>query len=314
MLNELRNLNNLGGKDGLLFFLCDVIGKRQLSIHDAEILCSHRPGHSKLTVNELVQYCCALNWIHLDEEIIFLEPTVRDLIYDKEVLNRELISQTVNVLFQEQVFEPELFYYDEVGSFYYFRNSSFPLALFCIRNMLISQGFIIPIRGFQTTSFYIAEEYEHLVAKYCKQRKRQMSLEQLKKQIEDNEIAGDIAEKYVLEFEKKRLGSPKDALIKRVSEIDVAAGYDIASFESPLSVRLDRFIEVKAVSKAGFFWSRNEYEVAKLKAEKYYIYLVDLQRITDSEYIPEIINNPAVSIMKSEDWYVEAQSYFIKRV
>ena len=33
---------------------------------------------------------------------------------------------------------------------------------------------------------------------------------------------------------------------------------------------MDRFIGVKAISSYGFYWSKNEYETAKLKGEPYY--------------------------------------------
>ena len=41
-------------------------------------------------------------------------------------------------------------------------------------------------------------------------------------------------------------------IVRRISEIDVKTGYGIASFDSPQSQEPDRFIEVKAVSSAGF--------------------------------------------------------------
>ena len=63
MLEELKNLNYHGGKDGLLFFLCDVIGRTGVSIRDAEVICSHAPGKRQLSVEDLVSYCLALGWI-----------------------------------------------------------------------------------------------------------------------------------------------------------------------------------------------------------------------------------------------------------
>ena len=77
---------------------------------------------------------------------------------------------------------------------------------------------------------------------------------------------------------------------------------------------MDRFIEVKAISSSGFYWSKNEYETAKLKGETYYLYLVDLHKINQPDYTPEIIQNPAVTITESEAWLVEAQSYSIRRI
>lgn len=101
---------------------------------------------------------------------------------------------------------------------------------------------------------------------------------------------------------------------RRISEVDVTAGYDIISYDSVKSKETDRFIEVKAISTSGFYWSKNEYETAKLKGETYYLYLVDLHKINQPDYMPEIVQNPAVAIMESEAWLVEAQSYSIRHI
>ena len=102
--------------------------------------------------------------------------------------------------------------------------------------------------------------------------------------------------------------------VRRISEIDVAAGYDIVSFDSSQSQELDRFIEVKAVSNKGFYWSRNEYEMSKLKGDAYYLYLVELGRINQQNYEPQIIQNPAKNVMESQEWFVESQTFFIKHL
>ena len=180
--------------------------------------------------------------------------------------------------------------------------------------MLISQGFLIAIRDSQGTKFYIAPEYDTLVAKHCKSKRKQLSIEQLKKQLEENELAGEKAELFVMSYEKERIGRPLCEEIKRISEVDTAAGYDIVSFNSPQSQVPDRFIEVKAISSAGFFWSKNEYEIAKLKGELYYLYLVELNRVGELGYTPEMIQDPATSIMEADGWFVEAQAYHIIRV
>ena len=145
-------------------------------------------------------------------------------------------------------------------------------------------------------------------------RYKQLSLEQLKKQLENNELAGEKAELFVLEYEKKRLGQPLCEKVRRISEIDVTAGYDIVSFDSNQSLEPNRFVEVKAASSAGFYWSRNEYEIAKLKGDTYYLYLVELNKVNQQDYSPQIIQNPAVNIMETDEWFVESQSYFIKHI
>ncbi len=146
-------------------------------------------------------------------------------------------------------------------------------------------------------------------------KKPLISIEDLQKKLHQDIERGEQAERFALEFETARLrlmDINKEPL--RISDIDVMAGYDLVSYESKFSEGVDRFIEVKAISNAGFFWSKNEYETAKDKGEKYYLYLVDLKKTGEPGYAPEMIRNPAMSIMESDDWFVESQSYHIKRI
>ncbi|MBD5551788.1 MAG: DUF3883 domain-containing protein [Lachnospiraceae bacterium] len=314
MLNVLKSLKYHGGKEGLLFFICDVIGYSQIRIKDAKIICAHANGKHYLSVSDLISYCCALGWLQILDDSISVSPDISAFLNDKEKLNDVLIISTVNQLFEESILDASMFYYDTVQHSYAFKNELLPLSLSCVRNVLISQGFLIPLRNSQGTRFYIAPTYDTLVAKHCKERQRQLSLEKLKKQLESNELAGEKAELFVLEYEKKRLGLSLCEKVKRISEIDVTAGYDIVSFDSDLSQEPDRFIEVKATSNDGFYWSRNEYEIAKLKGDTYYLYLVDLTKVNQSAYLPQIIKNPAINVIESEEWFIETQSYFIKRI
>ena len=314
MLDVLRNLKYHGGKDGLLFFICDVIGSSQVRVKDAEIICARSPGKHNLSIEELIGYCHALGWIQVFEDAVSVSPDIAVFLNDKEKLNDALIVSTVNQLFKETIMDASMFYYDSVQCRYAFKNELLPLSLSGVRNVLISQGFLTPSRDTKGTRFYISPMYDALVAKHCKARRRQLSLEQLKKQLENNELAGEEAELFVLEYEKKRLGQPLCERVRRISEIDVTAGYDIVSFDSNQSVEPNRFVEVKAVSSTGFYWSKNEYEIARLKGDTYYLYLVDLRKTYHPDYSPQIIQNPAANIMEAEEWFVEAQSYFIKRV
>lgn len=314
MLEELKNFKYHCTKDGLIFFICDVIGNNTISLQDAAVICSHAPGNRHLSVNSLVSYCLALGWIQKEADVISISSDLAMSLSNKEKLNEVLIISTVEQLFSWEAFNSNMFSYDAVQCCYSFKNELLPLSLSCVRNMLISQGFLIYSRDNQGTKFHIVNQYEALVAKHCKAKHRQLTLEKLKQQINNNEIIGEKAELFVLAFEKNRIGQPLCENIRRISEVDVSAGYDVVSFNSEQSQHPDRFIEVKAISSSGFFWSKNEYEIAKLKGEAYYIYLVDLSRIDTPGYIPEIIQNPAETVMKNDEWFVEAQSYYIKRI
>ena len=96
----------------------------------------------------------------------------------------------------------------------------------------------------------------------------------------------------MLKLEKNRLPN-KAWKIKRISDFDVSAGYDIVSFKEADSVTYDRYVEVKCyLGQPHFYWSENESEVAMIKGDKYVLCLVDYSRINEPGYIPEYINNP----------------------
>ncbi len=54
--------------------------------------------------------------------------------------------------------------------------------------------------------------------------------------------------------------------------------------------------------------------VAKIKRDNYMLYLVDRQRISERDYIPEIIYNPSKNILESDEWLREIDKYFIVKL
>lgn len=131
-----------------------------------------------------------------------------------------------------------------------------------------------------------------------------MSPEQLIKQLERNEKAGELAEQFVMGYERSRLGEPKASLLEQVSLVTVSAGFDIASFESSGSTHFDRFIEVKAYGHNGFYFSVGELDAAKRYGAHYCLYIVNLDRISDQGYAPHIIRNPASYFESCSEWRI----------
>ena len=314
MLEELKNLNIQSGRDEITYFLCNVVGTSPITRNDAMVLCSHAPGKHHLSCDDLTAYCAAFGWINILDNALMLADDLKEYIEDTHQTNDYLIKSAVNLLFDADILTTNMFYYDSIQSQYGFKNECFPLKLSSVRNVLLSQGFLCVNRSISGSHFYVSPEYESLVASHCVKKRKAMSLEQLKKRLESNELAGEKAELFVLEYERRRLGPEGEAKVKRISDIDVSAGYDIVSVNTPDSMITNRFIEVKAISETGFFWSKNEYEVTKLLATDYYLYLIDLTKICNDNYEPEIINNPAQQIMENSLWLIEPQSYHIQKI
>jgi len=315
MLGELKILNSPGQKEDILFFLISIVQDKQLPIEDLRVLCAHSPGNYKLSVDNLIDYCLFFDWIKVDGNVSLAPELFTDL-SSPDALNDKLIETSVGKLFHYEIFYPDMFYYNSDKKSYIFRNERLSLSHSVIRNVLLSQGFLILERNVLPNIFKIEGRYESLIAREVKEITRLFSLAQLQKKLDANTIAGEKAEQFVLEFEKRRIKN--DLLTKEIriiSVIDVLAGYDIVSFSTDTSAFHDRFIEVKAITADNsFFWSRNELEVAKLKGQEYCLYLVNLSEIQNPDYEPLIIINPADTLLNSMDWLVIPETFHIRKV
>jgi len=181
-----------------------------------------------------------------------------------------------------------------------------------IRNLLISLGIIKYDRD---RDIYLLEpnDYEEALNLYPDNH-RKLSLRALQAIQAQKEAIGRKAEEIVLKYEKERLESNPELVagITHVAEIDVAAGYDIESFD-----RTDndtkRLIEVKAVSPFdfGFEWSINETRVAERTQNRYFLYLLPvingLPNITDAV----IIQDPFNKVMTGTEWKVDTAGYSV---
>lgn len=313
MLKELRNLDFPGSKEAIIFFLHTLVKYGELSSKDLYVLCYSLSSY-RIDINQMIDYCVYFDFIIYDK-FIKINPEVIPYTATSDQLNSYVVEKTVEKLFLEGILTSQMFSFDIKKKLYLFNNEKLALEYSTIRNVLVSQGVFIRLRLQKRTLFYIAENYEIIIAKFCSIYKRKHSLEELKKRQEENEIAGEKAEKYTFSYEQHRIKGKNADKIKKISNIDVSAGYDILSFQDENSTTFDRFIEVKAIAEnISFYWSRNELEVAKLLGENYYLYLIELRKINNINYMPIIIRNPALTIMKSTDWLIESESYHIRKV
>jgi hypothetical protein len=181
------------------------------------------------------------------------------------------------------------------------------------RNLLLELEFISA--SSDKTTYFVNPDYADLFLKQFSRRK--LSPETLKRKQAENDSIGLTAEKAVIDYEVKRLTniSLVPSEIEHTSQENVLAGYDIKSFENNLdgnSRRIDRYIEVKAVSVEDFrfYWSRNEMEIAKIFGEKYFLYLLPVlsNNIFDFENLM-MVNNPFKNIYSNKlDWKKEEES------
>jgi hypothetical protein len=120
---------------------------------------------------------------------------------------------------------------------------------------------------------------------------------------------GELAEEFVLHKERERLincnREDLSILVRKVSDQNIAAGYDILSFDGKDSdIFHDRFIEVKGTTgnQVSFYISKNELETARRLRDKYWIYCV-LNIETTKKLI--MLRNPNKTVFKNRNFTVE---------
>lgn len=140
-----------------------------------------------------------------------------------------------------------------------------------------------------------------------KPAKSQAQLEkELEREREAKKMIGEIAENIVLEFEKNQ-----SRKVKRISQENANAGYDIESQDEDGNVRL---IEVKGSTGDEFdiYWSQNEIKTARENRDKYWLYFVpgvDIKSKTSKE--PELYPDPIASILESKQYKEKKETLHI---
>lgn len=311
MLTELKRCNSVGNIDGILFLVSIIAGKENISKDEIRNRCSLE---NNIIVNcpGAIAFFDYLGLIKVSKDEI--EPLAMMNAFigkDKDSIIKDLASFCISRLIDDGIFDKESTGFNPEKGQLTLKRSTFPLTYAAIRNFLTSAG-VLNIE--ENGEICVSGAYENDWTDKLRTLRKKLTIEQLKKQQEEQSQRGLEAEKFVLSIEKERLPQ-KESVIKRISDFDVAAGYDIVSFSSDLSKQYDRFIEVKCyIGSPHFYWSENELDVAKLKADKYVLCLVDYTRIKEPGYLPEFISNPYSTIFESEEWLVNSASYRVQKV
>jgi len=148
---------------------------------------------------------------------------------------------------------------------------------------------------------------------------QRMTEQRLKQILEDQARFGLAAEQLAVEYERARLlalgASVQAAHVRRISDSDVGAGYDVESFDDGSTTKPNRFVEVKASSSRylRFFWTRNEYLTARRLAQSYYIYYAGAfnPQAGLAGFKPRIIADPVHSLPEIPTVEIEPQTILV---
>lgn len=311
MLTELKRCNSIGNIDGLLFLLSVLEGKDKVSRTEINNRCSRENG---IVVNcpGAIAFLAYLKLVDvMDNVIIPTEEMMQLSGKNKEDIINIIIKLCLSNMVEDGIFSQESLGFDTDKGHLSIKRSAFPLEYAAIRNFLTVAG---ALEKEHNGEICVTDSYENIFAKDLKSYRQKLTLEELLKQKEEQSQRGLEAEQFVLELERNRLPL-KAYKIKRISDFDVAAGYDIVSYDSNESMKYDRFIEVKCyLGKPHFYWSENECDTARQKGSKYILCLVDYTRIKEPGYTPQYIRNPYDDIFTNENWLVNAASYKIQEI
>ncbi|HEV2694971.1 MAG TPA: DUF3883 domain-containing protein [Verrucomicrobiae bacterium] len=255
-------------------------------------------------------------------DIVVLSPELETTLSDENhftflFLEAIILAVREDAVFHE-IFCSENISYDIVNKHIQLDVGAFQFRYANFRHLLVSFSFLRQHPDVGIRKLIINPQYRKLFDSNLlpEIKRRRIGIEQLEKMLAQKQIYGREAEQFVLKFERGRLAAHLGCdRIEIISDYDVAAGYDIVSYNDLESKKHDRFIEVKSFSgKLGFHWSRNEMEVARVKKQQYFLYLVDRGQIHADGYIPVMIQNPYAEILQNIGlWEKRVEEYFINQ-
>lgn len=321
MLKELLKYDRLGSKEELLFLLFNALPlSNGQKITGLRKYCTSNHFSISRSFEGTLKLLEFIAFINVSDGIV----SINDQLFDPDgIKDRETYfeqSDFIKDLFLSlkrenaigDFIRPDALRLDPIRGLFYLKESLIPFQFFGLRNLLISVGLLWRDPTLRSSNLFVngssTELFKTLVVDSLDANnrllKRKLSLDELKVQLERLEEFGTEAELFVLAFEKHRLQAhPSIGRIQRVSDNHVNAGYDIESFNDTESIFLDRFIEVKSYAEnAVFYWSQNEIETAKELAQKYFLYLVDRNKMLQSNYVPRMFQNPYQKIFENEFW------------
>lgn len=310
MQEELKRSNTIGDLKGIKHFADTILKSDKIQIETARQICSFING-IRLNFNSALAFFQYLQLIDITGTSIV--PTSSGIKFYFQLewnFEKNFCEICLNRIIEDEIIRFDAFKFDTIKGRYYIQKHGFPLNAAIFRNVLIQ---LRALTEQSNGTFLLSEIHEKTFAKTNKIAKQNMSLEKLKEQLLRQNEQGESSELFVLEYELERLKRTANKIqIKRISEIDVGAGYDIVSYENDESQEYDRFIEVKSYyGNLHFYWSANEIKIASSLGDKYYIYLVDAEKISEKNYQPIIIRDPANAVLNTDSWLMQPTSYFV---
>ena len=326
-LKELLRYDNLGSRREIGHVLFHaLIPTRQHLLTDLRRLCVSSMFPMARSIDGIFALLRFLSIVKIKNQILWLDQAVFDPSDYRSLDHYFQCSHFYDLLFKglsgeekgKHFLNKDNIKFNSNLNQFYIQSHLIPFELFPIRNLLRRLAFLEPDQNiadhlFVSTAF--TNFFKETIADNLVSEKgvRKVTLEQLKKGLQQKDEIGRQGEVAVVLYERDRLkGHSQLVQIRQISDEYVNAGYDIISFDNLDSFINDRFIEVKTyTNEIAFYWSKQEVEVARKLNGKYWLYLIDAARMNTKGYFPKMIQDPYGKIFENEQWKKETEKWKI---
>lgn len=322
MLEELKIYRNLGTPE-YFFELANILVNQRSDLWTAPKIQKYffnRVINGRSVFDGCIQLGVLINFIEVASDGSLAIPVnLHKYLGQIETLSEKFVEQLLLTASKDEkcfeIFSPQYLEYDLSNKSIKITNNAFGLKYSQFKQVLLDFNVLKPVITEVSSYYIISHNYMNLFQKdlMTEIKRRAISPEHLKQILELQNQYGEEAEKFVLEYEERRLAEKKE--IVWVAKYSISEGYDIASFNTQDSPLYDRFIEVKSYSQTlAFYWTKNEIETAKIKGKNYFLYLVNRDEMSNANYFPMIINNPALEIFNNAKWKIEIDKYYVQLI
>lgn len=320
MLKDLSHFNNFGTPNYFYQLLISLNNSPDADwkLNDLMQLFYNKVIDGRNVFDGCIPLALKIKLLYIKDEIVYFDKGISGFLNSKEQMTDKFIEYLFIALKNDEYFHnifcSEHLSYDIIYKSLQIKNAAFGFKFSNFKQLLIDFGALQKHPVDNIYNLILNSRYKKLFDKTIlpEIKKRKIGIDEFRKSLEKKQINGEEAEIFVLNFENKRLNNNKD--IEWIAEFIVNEGYDIASYNLENDTEYNRFIEVKSYKGdiPYFFWSRNEVKVAKLKKDKYFLYLIDRERMNNNDYEPLIIQNPYTRILKNENWYADVDKWLVK--
>lgn len=323
MLEELRRYRNFGTPNYFFELLSTLKGNQEgtYTRSDIEKLFYNRVIDGRSIFDGCLELAIKTEILIFVNDFISLSNGIEDSLNSISQMRDKFVEHLFKALKDDdefhKIFCSDYLSHDIIYKSLQINNRAFSLKYSNFKQLLIDFEAIKTHPTIELNSFIINNRYKKLFDKTVlpEIKQRKIGIKAFQKAMEQQQIYGEEAEKFVLNFEFIRLEKQKE--IDWVAEYIVNEGYDIASYNHESDKLPNRFIEVKSYDGETpyFFWSRNEYSVAKRKQDEYWLYLINRSEMYKQEYVPIMIQNPFETILRDDEvWDKQIEKYKIELI